>query len=185
MVQSRAATVDEYLDELAPDRREVIEQVLAVIRDNLPDGYEEGILWGMVCWYIPLDRYPDTYNGQPLELAALAAQKRHYAVYLSIYDDDELREEFEQRYRESGKPMDVGKSCVLFTKLENLPLDVIAWPSPRPASRSASSATRSRVRRHSPLTGCPRHRARHFCVAREAAARYPFPHNQRRRCPPR
>lgn len=127
MVQSKTATVDEYLDELAPDRREVIEEVLAVIRENLPGGYEEGILWGMVCWYIPLERYPDTYNGQPLGIAALAAQKRHYAVYLSIYDDDELREEFEERYRESGKRMDVGKSCVRFTKLENLPLDVIAW----------------------------------------------------------
>ena len=128
MVQSKAATVDDYLDELAPDRREVIEEVLAVIRENLPGGYEEGILWGMVCWYIPLERYPDTYNGQPLGIAALAAQKRHYAVYLfSIYEDEELREEFERRYRESGKRMDVGKACVRFTKLENLPLDVIAW----------------------------------------------------------
>ena len=128
LVQSNAATVDEYLDELAPDRREVIEKVLAVIRENLPRGYAEGILWGMVCWYIPLERYPDTYNGQPLGIVALAAQKRHSAVYLfSIYEDDELREEFEERYRESGKRMDVGKSCVRFTKLENLPLDVIAW----------------------------------------------------------
>jgi hypothetical protein len=127
VVQSKAATVDEYLAELEPERREVIEEVLAVIRENLPDGYEEGILWGMVCWYIPLERYPDTYNGQPLGIAALAAQKRHYAVYLWIYEDDELREEFEERYRASGKPMDVGKSCVRFKKLENLPLDVIAW----------------------------------------------------------
>ena len=129
MVQSKAATVDEYLEGHPPDRREVIEEVLAVIRENLPPGYEEGILWGMVCWYVPLDRYPNTYNGQPLGIASLAAQKRHYAVYLSIYDDgaDELRQEFERRYRESGKRMDVGKSCVRFTKLEDLPLDVIAW----------------------------------------------------------
>jgi hypothetical protein len=51
VVQSKAAIVDEYLEELAPDRRRVIEEVLAVIRENLPAGYEEGILWGMVCWY--------------------------------------------------------------------------------------------------------------------------------------
>lgn len=127
MVQSKAATVDDYLEELDPDRREVVEQVLGVIRANLPAGYEEGVLWGMPTWYIPLERYSDTYNGQPLGIAALAAQKRHYAVYLNLYDDDELREEFEERYRESGKRMDVGKSCVRFTKLENLPLDVIAW----------------------------------------------------------
>ena len=128
MVPANAATVDDYLDELPADRREVIENVLAVIRENLPAGYDEGLLWGMVCWYVPLERYPNTYNGQPLGIAALAAQKRHYAVYLfSIYEDDGLREEFEQRYRDSGKRMDVGKSCVRFTKLANLPLDVIAW----------------------------------------------------------
>jgi hypothetical protein len=127
VVQSKAATVDDYLDELEPDRREIVEEVLAVIRENIPDGYEEGVLWGMPNWYVPLERYPDTYNKQPLPIAALAAQKRHYAVYLFIYDDDEIREEFEERYRASGKPMDVGKSCVRFKKLEDLPLDVIAW----------------------------------------------------------
>lgn len=127
MAQSKATTVDDYLDELPPERREVIEEVLAVVREHLPSGYEEGILWGMICWYIPLERYPDTYNGQPLGVVSLAAQKRHYAVYLPIYDDDELRDEFEERYRESGKRLDVGKSCVRFTKLEDLPLDVIGW----------------------------------------------------------
>lgn len=124
----KPGTVEEYLSGLEPERREVVEEVLAVIRANLPAGYEEGILWGMPCWYIPLERYPDTYNGEPLGVVALAAQKRHYAVYLNfIYSDDELREEFERRYRESGKRMDVGKSCVRFTRLENLPLDLIGW----------------------------------------------------------
>lgn len=127
MVQSKAVTVDEYLDELAPDRREVVEEVLEVIRANVPVGYEEGVLWGMLCWYIPLERYPDTYNGEPLGIVALAAQKRHYAIYLNLYDDDELRQEFEERYRETGKRMDVGKSCVRFRKLEDLPLELIGW----------------------------------------------------------
>jgi len=128
VVQSKATTVDEYLDELEPDRREVVEAVLATIRASVPGGFEEGVLWGMVSWYIPLERYPDTYNGQPLSVAALASQKRHFAVYLnSIYADPELREEFERRYRESGKRMDIGKSCVRFRRLEDLPLELIGW----------------------------------------------------------
>jgi hypothetical protein len=125
---SKATTVGEYLAELEPDRREAVEAVLGVVREHLPDGYEEGMQWGMVAWYVPLERYPDTYNGQPLQLAALASQKRHLAIYLnSIYADPGLREEFEERYRESGKRMDVGKSCVRFRDLGDLPLDVIGW----------------------------------------------------------
>lgn len=128
MVQSKAATVDEYLAELEPERRETVEAVLATIRANVPAGYEEGVLWGMVTWFIPLERYPDTYNGQPLYVAALAAQKRHFAVYLnSIYGDPGLREEFERRYAESGKRMDAGKACVRFRRLDDLPLELIGW----------------------------------------------------------
>lgn len=128
MVQSKAATVEECLAELEPDRRETFEAVLATIRESIPAGYEEGVLWGMATWYIPLERYPDTYNGQPLGIAALAAQKRYFAVYLNaIYADPELREEFERRYRESGKRMDIGKSCVRFRRLDDLPLELIGW----------------------------------------------------------
>jgi hypothetical protein len=125
---SKATTVDEYLAELDPERREAVEAVLGVVREHLPAGYEEGMQWGMIGWFVPLERYPDTYNGQPLQFAALASQKRHLAVYLNaIYADPDLREEFEKRYRASGKRMDVGKSCVRFRALEELPLDVIGW----------------------------------------------------------
>jgi len=128
MAGSAASSVEEYLGELEPERREVVEPVLTTVRESIPAGYEEGILWGMVNWYIPLERYPDTYNGQPLSVVALAAQKRHYALYLNCtYADPELSAEFERRYEASGKRMDVGKSCVRFRKLEDLPLDVVAW----------------------------------------------------------
>lgn len=128
MAKSEATTIDGYLAELAPERRKAIEALLATVRENLPDGYEEGILWGMVTWYIPLERYPDTYNGQPLGVAAVASQKRHFAAYLhSIYADPELRSQFEARYRATGKRMDVGKSCVRFRKLDDVPLDLIGW----------------------------------------------------------
>ena len=126
MVRSEAQTVDEYLAGLPEDRREAIETVRQVILDNLPAGYEECMDFGMICYVIPLERYPTTYNGHPLMAIALASQKNHMAVYLhNIYTDPEIAEWFTTEYKASGKRMDIGKSCVRFRKLENLPLELI------------------------------------------------------------
>jgi uncharacterized protein YdhG (YjbR/CyaY superfamily) len=125
-VRSEATTAEQYLTELPDDRREAIEAVRAVILENLPDGYEEAMNWGMITYQIPLETYPDTYNKQPLMFAALASQKNHMAVYLTgIYVSEEARDEFEKAYRASGKRFDAGKSCVRFRKLDDLPLDLI------------------------------------------------------------
>jgi len=125
-MQSDATTIQEYLSDLPPERREALERVRKTIRENLPDGYEEVINWGMITYQVPLETYPDTYNGKPLMYAALANQKNHMAVYLiGCYLTEENREEFEQAYRETGKRMDMGKSCVRFRKLEDLPLELI------------------------------------------------------------
>ena len=126
MVGSAATTVKDYLASLPPDRRAALEKVRSVIRKNLPRGYEEGVGWGMICYSIPLKRYPDTYNGQPLGIAALASQKNHMAVYLmGVYGDPQVERWFVDAYRKSGKTLDMGKSCVRFTRVEDLPLDVI------------------------------------------------------------
>ncbi len=126
-MRSEASTVKEYLEELPDDRREAISAVRDVILARLPEGYEEHMNWGMISYEVPLEAYPDTYNGKPLMYAALASQKNHMAVYLSaIYQDDDERERFEAAYRETGKRYDVGKSCVRFRTLEDLPLDVVA-----------------------------------------------------------
>ena len=82
--------------------------------------------WGMITYQVPLEVYPDTYNKQPAMYAALASQKNHMAVYLTgIYMDEEARQEFETAYRATGKRFDVGKSCVRFKKLDDLPLPLI------------------------------------------------------------
>lgn len=125
-MRSEAGTVQEYLDELPDDRRQAVEAVRATILEHLPEGYEEAMNWGMITYEVPLDVYPDTYNKQPLMYAALASQKNHMAVYLSgIYSDDEARERFEKAYRATGKRLDVGKSCVRFRRLDDLPIEVI------------------------------------------------------------
>ncbi len=125
-MQSDATTVAQYLAELPADRRAAIEAVRQTILANLPVGYEEAMNWGMITYQVPLNRYPNTYNGQPLTYAALASQKHHMAVYLTgIYADDEARQAFEGAYRATGKRYDVGKSCVRFRKLDDLPLALI------------------------------------------------------------
>ena len=125
-MRSNASTVADYLEELPHERRTQLEAVRMTILKNLPKGVEESMNWGMISYEIPLERYPETYNGQPLSFAALASQKNHMAVYLhSIYADQATREKFETAYAGTGKRMDVGASCVRFRRLEDLPLDVI------------------------------------------------------------
>lgn len=125
-MQSDANTIPEYLSELAPGRKEILEEVRRVILDHLPEGYEEAMNWGMITYQVPLETYPDTYNGKPLMYAALASQKNHVSLYLTgIYIDEEARQAFESAYKDTGKRYDAGKSCVRFRSLDDLPLDVI------------------------------------------------------------
>ena len=125
-MRSNASTVEEYLSELPEESRAVIEAVRQVILKNLPRGYEEVINWGMITYQVPLETYSDTYNKKPLMYAALAAQKNHMAVYLTaIYMDEKTSIEFETAYRATGKRYDVGKSCVRFKGLADLPLELI------------------------------------------------------------
>ena len=125
-MRSEAGTVEEYLESLPEGRRHALKKVREVIQQNIPDGYEEAMNWGMITYQVPLEVYPDTYNGQPLMYAALASQKNHMAVYLTgIYMNEANRKSFEEAYRATGKRFDLGKSCVRFKKLEDLPLELI------------------------------------------------------------
>lgn len=125
-MQSDATTVTQYLADLPADRRDALKAVRQTILAHLPAGYEEAMNWGMITYQVPLARYPDTYNGQPLAYAGLASQKNYMAVYLTgIYADDAARGRFEAAYRATGKRYDVGKSCVRFRKLDDLPLALI------------------------------------------------------------
>lgn len=127
MARSNAATVDEYLDELDDESRATVEHVRATILAKLPDGYIETMRWGMIAYEVPLEVSGPTYNDQPLLYAALARQARHFAVYLTgpWSDPDGALAEFREAYLASGKKLDMGKSCVRFKRLDDLPLDVI------------------------------------------------------------
>lgn len=126
MVQSKAATVEEYLEELPQERREVVSAVREVVLANLPEGYEETMNWGMICYEIPLSRYPVTYNKQPLGYVALAAQKNYYSLYVfSCYEDSEEEAWLREEFQKAGKKLDMGKCCVRFKRVEDLPLDAL------------------------------------------------------------
>ena len=127
MPGSTATSVEAYLAELPPARREVVARMRALIRENLPRGYEETLAWGMLCYGIPLARYPHTYNGQPLGYVALAAQKDKYSLYLmGAYMDPARDRALREAFAVQGLKADMGKSCLRFKSLADLPLPVLA-----------------------------------------------------------
>lgn len=134
-MQSKARTVTEYLDSLPPDRRSALAAVRKVIRANLDKDFEEGMQYGMIGYCVPHRIFPAGYHcdpQQPLPFAGLASQKQHMALYLScLYGGDgkggeapEL-EWFRKAWVKSGKKLDMGKACVRFKRLEDIPLDVV------------------------------------------------------------
>lgn len=126
MVQSKAASVNEYLKELPDDRREIVSIVRSRILENLPEGYVETMNWGMICFEIPLETYPDTYNGQPLGIASIASQKNHIGIYMmGCYMVPEQMSKLEKAFAEMKVKPNMGKSCIRFTKLDKIPLDTI------------------------------------------------------------
>lgn len=128
-MQSKATTVDDYLAELPEDRREAIQTIRTVILKNLPKGYEEGMQYGMIGYYVPHRLYPAGYHcdpKQPLPFAALASQKNDVSLYfMGLYSDTEDMAWFQQAWAEAGKKLDMGKSCIRFKRVDDLPLKVI------------------------------------------------------------
>jgi len=126
MATSKAASVSAYLKELPVDRRRVMSAVRDVVVKNLPKGYVERMAYGMIGYEIPLENYPDTYNGQALCYAGLAAQKNHYSLYLmSAYSDPKRTEWIASEFKKRDKKLNMGKSCLRFRSIDDLPLDVV------------------------------------------------------------
>ena len=134
-MQSEAATVEDLLAALPADRRQVVESVRELVDAHLPEGYAEGVQYGMIGWFVPHSIYPPGYHPdprQPLPYMALAAQKQHFSLYMmglyvaSSADGDTADVAwFRDAWKATGKKLDMGKSCVRFKRLDDLPLDVI------------------------------------------------------------
>lgn len=124
---SPAPEFAEYLAALPPERVEVLNQVIELVEEALPDGYVRAMEFGMPSWVIPLEVFPDTYNGHPLGVAALAAQKNYTSLYLQgCYAQPEEMEKFRADWAATGKKLDMGKSCVRFKRFEDISTEAIA-----------------------------------------------------------
>lgn len=128
-MQSKATTVRQYLSELPADRRSAIAAVRAVILKNLDKGYQEAMQYGMIGYSVPHALYPAGYHcdpKQPLPFAGLASQKSHMSLYImSCYANRDEDKWLRDQFARSGKKLDMGKCCIRFKKVEDLPLDVI------------------------------------------------------------
>lgn len=125
---AKPTSVSEYLESLPEDRRSALQRVMTVIRENLPEGYEEGMQYGMVGYYVPHSLYPAGYHTNPKEpvpFLSLASQKNHMALYMMCVYAGQNEEAFREAWKASGKKLDMGKSCVRFKKVDDLALDVI------------------------------------------------------------
>jgi hypothetical protein len=123
------AGVIAYLSALPDDRRAIVRALRDTIVRNLPDGYEEGIQYGMIGYFVPHARCPEGYHcdpKQPVPFVSVASQKSHVGLYLfCVYLDEARRERFAERWVADGHKLDMGKGCVRIKRLDDVPLDLV------------------------------------------------------------
>ena len=121
-----AKTPEEYIAALPDERRAPIAEVRALVKKYLPKGYVETMGFGMIGYVVPLKRFPNTYNGQPLCYAALAAQKNHCSLYLmTVYGSTKHETALRDAFKRAGKKLHMGKSCIRFKTADDLPMEAV------------------------------------------------------------
>ena len=129
-MQSKASSVDEYIQELPEDRKEVIQKLREIILKNLPEGFSEQIGYGMIGYVVPHSIYPSGYHCTPklpLPFANIASQKNFIAFYhMGLYANPKIYEWFVSEFtKHSSAKLVMGKSCVRFKKMTDIPFDLI------------------------------------------------------------
>ena len=127
---STISTVKEYIQQLPPDRKVVIEQLRSVILKNIPNGFKETISYGMIGYVVPHKLYPAGYHCNPelpLPFMSIASQKNFISLYhMGLYADEKLLVWFKDQFKKISKSdPDVGKSCIRFKKPFDIPYDLI------------------------------------------------------------
>jgi len=130
-MQSKAITPQEYLNELPSDRKAAVEKLRNTILENLPEGFQEIIGYGMLGYVVPHSIYPKGYHCDPklpLPFLNLASQKNFVALYhMGIYANKTLLDWFVSEFPKHSKAkLDMGKSCIRFKKMDDIPYDLIA-----------------------------------------------------------
>ena len=130
-MQIQSVSVDDYISQIPEERQEIFRKMYQTINDNLPEGFTQGSSYGMIGWEVPLETYPDGYHctpGSPLPFISIASQKNFVALYhMGMYAKPELLNWFVEEFpKHSKKKLDMGKSCVRFKKIEDIPMELLA-----------------------------------------------------------
>ncbi len=129
-MQSKAATPEEYIENLPDDRKTAVKKLRKIILKNLPKGFTECMNYGMLGYVIPHSLYPGGYHcdpRQPVPFMNIASQKNFIAVYhMGVYADKKLLDWFTKEYAKQSKTkLDMGKSCIRFKKIDQIPYKLI------------------------------------------------------------
>ncbi|WP_070138407.1 DUF1801 domain-containing protein [Crocinitomix algicola] len=130
-MQYKASSPEDYIRQIPEERQEVVKKLRQIIKENLPEGFEEGIQYGMVGYYVPHSIYPKGYHvtpSEPLPFMSFASQKNSINLYHSgIYAHPDLHKWFVEEYpKHCKRKLDMGKSCIRFKKLDDIPFELIA-----------------------------------------------------------
>ncbi|MCS3531525.1 DUF1801 domain-containing protein [Chryseobacterium sp. JUb7] len=130
-MQIPAISVEDYISKIPEERQAVFKKMFDIINENLPQGFQQGISYGMIGWDVPLETYPEGYHctpGSPLPFMGLASQKNFIALYhMGMYAKPELLNWFVEEFpKHSKRKLDMGKSCVRFKKMEDIPFGLLA-----------------------------------------------------------
>jgi hypothetical protein len=123
---SNVKTPAQYIASLPAGRAKTIVTVRALVNKHIPRGYDECLVWGTIGWTIPLSRYPNTHNKQPICYVALSSQKNYCSLYLmgAFWSASHL-EQLKAAFKAAGKKLDMGKCCIHFESPDDLPLEAI------------------------------------------------------------
>jgi uncharacterized protein YdhG (YjbR/CyaY superfamily) len=129
-MQSKAENVETYLSELPEDRKLPMQKLRKAILDNLPEGFSETMSYGMIGYVVPHSIYPDGYHCTPklpLPFINIASQKNNISIYhMGIYANKDIYDWFCEEYAKVSKAkLDIGKSCIRFKKLEQIPYELL------------------------------------------------------------
>jgi len=130
-MQSNAQTTEEYLNGLPEDRKAAMNKLRAIVLQNIPEGFVETMSYGIIGYVVPHTIYPYGYHCNPklpLPFINLASQKNFIALYhMGIYAKPDLLKWFTDEFpKHSNQKMDMGKSCIRFKKMDQIPFDLIS-----------------------------------------------------------
>ncbi len=147
-----AQSVEDYYNKIPPQHKAAMEGLRRVIRENIPEGFAEALSYGAPGFVVPHSLYPSGYHCKPQEalpFITLMSQKHYIGLYhLGIYADAELLNWFQEEYpKHSPTRLDMGKSCIRFKKMDDIPYALISELASRMSVQQWLSIYEARIKK--------------------------------------